>query len=689
MFGNVRVRCLGRFFAASILILLMISVPLSSQVIGSVKSEQTVVCCQDAHDVKLFMTGGDNGELTPFEQKLSDEESSAVIVNSITSEEQVGIWSLGKVWPGDIPQSNWDFEIHYRVSDAGGAQINASATIMIGSQEYTDSTDVDSSVLTQGAGTISFSIPVEANSVSSSSEIKLQLTARTVIFSVPGGNAELEFLWGSGEFPSSVDAKIPLMELSIDEPQVEGNDVYISAIIDSEFGLDALAYSDSIDLLVDGASVVGDPIETQRGDSILVTWTWQGASGGEQTIQITVRLTLQNNGPIIQGDTQYTIETSDTGGGTGTYYPDDEPLRTSGTGSPLAVSQKMELTKSDELKLSKTTTLEIGGEMAFWIRWGIDHIGDSTLPTTSVFYGWNPGSVADEDRESREIENVEKEQYERELVKRYRTYMSDINGMQIDSSRLIGDSGDFDTISVSLDLMGESRVVNHPISITFSTLQTLEEEVKFYILRSFIDSQTAPIWSDYSLDVVIESSLLASLGKSELLETDEIDYTHQRFPWGERITINSKSTDINLKYSVYIQPVDLLIYSPIALTIITSIIILFGTTTSFSMTKNKHRRFLWFEMLLIPVVALIYLFAYPPTYVAASALIACGLWLLTGLASPKRIAIPSQELGDEELTVGLPIVACPACSTPNQITSDERPLKLSCVGCGKTIKIVG
>ena len=78
-----------------------------------------------------------------------------------------------------------------------------------------------------------------------------------------------------------------------------------------------------------------------------------------------MRLTLQNNGPVIQGDTQYTIETSDTGGGTGTYYPDDEPLRTSGTGSPLAVSQKMELTKSDELKLSKTTTLEIGGEMRF------------------------------------------------------------------------------------------------------------------------------------------------------------------------------------------------------------------------------------------------------------------------------------------------------------------------------------
>ena len=116
------------------------------------------------------------------------------------------------------------------------------------------------------------------------------------------------------------------------------------------------------------------------------------------------------------------------------------------------------------------------------MKWRFDKVViDHTVtysPTTSVFYGWHPGSVADEDRESREIENVEKEQYERELVKRYRTYMSDINGMQIDSSRLIGDSGDFDTISVSLDLMGESRVVNHPISITFSTLQTLEKDVK-------------------------------------------------------------------------------------------------------------------------------------------------------------------------------------------------------------------
>ncbi|GIR34304.1 MAG: hypothetical protein CM15mP47_5300 [Methanobacteriota archaeon] len=51
----------------------------------------------------------------------------------------------------------------------------------------------------------------------------------------------------------------------------------LSAVLDSPFGLDALAYSDSIEMFVDGLKVDGDPIETQRGDSIVVTWTWLGA----------------------------------------------------------------------------------------------------------------------------------------------------------------------------------------------------------------------------------------------------------------------------------------------------------------------------------------------------------------------------------------------------------------------------
>ena len=255
-------------------------------------------------------------------------------------------------------------------------------------------------------------------SVSASSEIELELSARSVIFNVPGGDAELEFLWGSEEFPSSVSAEIPLMELSIDEPQIEGSDIYLSAVLDSPFGLDALAYSDSIEMFVDGLKVDGDPIETQRGDSIVVTWTWLGAETGTNLIDVSIRLNLQSSGPLIQGSAQFSFEVTDTGGGTGTFYPQDEPLRTSGVGSPLTVTQIIDLSSDDgNLKMARTTTLDIDGEMAFWMRWGMDHIGDNDLSSTSVLFGWNPGGVTEEKRESRDIENVEKEQFEGDEVK--------------------------------------------------------------------------------------------------------------------------------------------------------------------------------------------------------------------------------------------------------------------------------
>ena len=670
------------------LIFMMLSIPFSSSVISYSEAQSAVVCCDDAHDVELYLVGGSTGELTPFSQLLTDEANNAVIANSITSQETVGVWSFGRVWPGSIPDSTWNLVINYRVSDAGGAQINATATVKIGSQVFSDSTDLDSSVLAQGEGQIQFAIPVEAMSVSASSEIELELSARSVVFSVPGGDAKLEFLWGSEEFSSSISAEIPLMELSIDEPQVEGGDVYLSAVIDSPFGLDALAYSDSIEMFVDGLKVDGDPIETKRGDSIVVTWTWTDADSGTNNVQVSVRLNLQPDGPLIQGSTQFTIQVTDTGGGTGTFYPEEEPLRTSGSGSPLAIEQLIDLSSDDgQLKMAKTTILEIDGEMAFWMRWGMDHIGDTDLSQNSVLFSWDKGGVTDENRESKNIENVEKEQFERQMKTRYRNYMSAINGMQLQSNELIGDSGDFDTISVSVDLMGETRVVNHPLSITFSTLQTLQSGQQIELLRSFTTTQTTPIWQDYSITVEAKSSVLTSFGNSEMLESDYLSFSHSRFPWGEVITIEASSTSLDEDFTIIVQPNDNLLFAPMPLTIITLVIVLFGMFSSLSMTKNKHRRFLNLEFILMPIIGLIYIFSYPPLFVFGASGGASMLWIVTGLISPRKQKSSKQT--QPEIQVDVPTVACPSCDTNIPVLSDERPLRIACGGCGKTIKIVG
>ena len=78
----------------------MVSIPFASGIIASANAQTAVVCCDDAHNVELYMTGSSTGQLTPFSQLLDDDGDNAEITNSITSQETVGTWSFGRVWPG-------------------------------------------------------------------------------------------------------------------------------------------------------------------------------------------------------------------------------------------------------------------------------------------------------------------------------------------------------------------------------------------------------------------------------------------------------------------------------------------------------------------------------------------------------------------------------------------------------------
>ena len=664
--------------------------PLSTTFVNSVAAEPVQVCCDTASSVDLYLVEGASGDLTPFSQKLDSESSSVAISNSITSEEQIGTWSMGKVWPGEVPESTWSFAIHYKVSDAGGAQVNATATVKIGSLSFSASTDIGSTVLPQGDGVLNFDIPIDSTSLSASSDIELILAARTIVFSVPESGAKLEFLWGSSDHESKISAEIPLLDLTIEDPIIDGSDVYLPVKIDSPFGLDTLSYSSSIELRVNNILISGNPVQTQNGDSFIITWTWQGASGGEETIQVSIRVSLQSSGPLLSGQSEFLVETFDGGGGTGTFYPSNEPLRTSigGVGSPLSVEQNVELSISKgKLKLSRLTTLEVDGEMAFWMRWGMDHIGDVNIDQDSVLRGWNPGSITDQERVSKNIESVELEQFQREMVNRYRSYMTEINGMQIDSGELIGDQADFDTISISVDLMGETSVIEHPLKLQFSTLQTLEKDTNFILMRTFTSSSSDDIWKDYSLKIEATSSGMSSFAGAELLESDDLIFKHSRMPWGEKITVEGDSVSPSEDFTITIQPTNSIFYGPTTLLALTGVIFLLGLLFCLRITRNRHRRFLMFELVLIPLVMLIYYFSYPPVFIGGAAIAVVSLWFITCLVSPRRHLESPAAATPVENT--LPTIGCPACQTVNLVTSDIRPLRIACTGCSRTIKIVG
>ena len=643
-------------------------------------ADEVVVCC-DSETVDLHLLGtSSSGTLTPFAQKLADISQTATISNAVTSEEVVGVWTLNSVWTGSYPSDIWTLSIPYEVSNAGGAQINATVTITAGSTMIGEAfTNPSSSFLAQGTGTIDFDIDVDQGVLSN--PIKVELTARTVVFSVPAGDAKLELKWGSLDDDAILTATIPLLELKLLDPEIEGSDVYLPLIIDSAWGMETLSHSDSITMKVNGIILTGDPIETAVGNAVRITWTWDGASGGIENIDVEVIFDLQATGPTLSGSATFEIETFDTGGGTGSYYPPDEPLRTNGDGSPLHITSSFELESvNGKLKLSRVTNIEVGGEMAFWMRWGMDHIGDENPQLSPVLSHFNAGAVGDAERVSRFIEPVEVDEFERQLNNLATVYLA--SGMAIDAEELLGSFRDFETIGIELDLHGEDAVITHPLTLKFSTTEYVEDGAGIDLIRSFIVVQPAPIWADYKLEITGKTTATTSFSTATLRESKDLILSHSRLPWGEVLSLEADNIPQDEDFTLSINPTSSPLHSPAPLFILVVITLLAGWWIALRMTAKRHRRWIYGESVLILIVAAIHFFAFPTIFVAGSIATVVVIWWFTAIISPRRLNMA--EMDDPVI----PTIQCPACSTSNPVDSEERPFRFPCNGCSRVIKLV-
>ena len=81
----------------------------------------------------------------------------------------------------------------------------------------------------------------------------------------------------------------------------------------------------------------------------------------------------------------------------------------------------------------------------------------------------------------------------------------------------------------------------------------------------------------------------------------------------------------------------------------------------------------------MPVVGAVFVFGFPPNFLGGAVAAVALVWWITAIGSP-RVAAPARVW---------PTVACPKCSTPNVVDSDERPFRLNCGGCARVIKIEG
>ena len=657
-----------------------------SPLLGTAQAEDVKVCC-DAIETDLYLIGGSDLQLSPFTELFSESSSSASFETAVTSSEPVGKWILESAWPGLVPESIWTVEMDYTVTDAGGANLNLSATLVVGGTSFTGFLGVDQSFVAQGSGKVSIDIPVEEVEVNPGSEISLLINARTVVFSVPSGGAKVEFFWGSEEHPSVLTAELPIIDLTFDEPIVEGDMVYFTVRIDSPFGMEALVFSKSIELSINSVVQTVDPTEVLEGDSILVIWEWDGASGGEESVNVSVTYELQE-GLILTGTTDFDIETFDGTGEGGGFYPLNEPLRTNGKGSPLDVSISMELDSEDGgLRLAQTTILTIDGEMAFWIRWGLDHLGDETIPLSPVLKNFDGGNINDEQRGSRVIENAELSQFENYMDSYYITFFR--LGLGLESEDLIGDLSDAQSFAITLDLMGEDRVRNAPLKLRIDSLTPITSGADYRILSSaFISPQPSPLWSVYDVFMTIETSAMTSFSTIDLKETDDVEINHLRFPWGESATIQATGMTQSDKFTIDSRPTTLILHAPIGLTMMMTLILAGGLWLSFRMVRNRAKYPLMIEMVLVPVVFALHFFALEPLYVLTSSGTIVFIWWATAMISPRTGGAKKPQSSPKVLLTNFPTIACPQCQTSNPVTSDLRPIRIQCSGCDRIIKIV-
>lgn len=225
--------------------------------------------------------------------------------------------------------------------------------------------------------------------------------------------------------------------------------------------------------------------------------------------------------------------------------------------------------------------------------------------------------------------------------------------------------------------------MNHPVTLVFRTSEFVDINQQMTLLRNFITVQPAPLWSDLTLSFEGESSGFTAYLGPKVLESTEVKLSHSRLPWGETITIEGSDLDQDVDFTFSFIPTNAPLNAPIPLLAGVGVALLVGLIVALRMTRTRERKILMLELVLVPMVAFIHFFAYPPLFVGGAVVFTILLWWISAAASPR--SRPSIEALEQMNTPNIP---CPACSTKNAVLSEERPLRFACAGCGRVIKLV-
>ena len=666
-----------------------------------------VVCCDSSNFDFMFAGTGTSATMSPFDSILGTEQRKT-LESSVAEESEIMSWSTSLNFGGSYPQSTWTFSIPYKVNNAAGVQLNASVELRIGDSTYLEFTEAPELYLPEGSGTIDIDIPVSQGSISSNEQVSVTFFVQSLIFAVPGNEASTEFIWGTNDFRGHISANLQILSIDMLDPIVEGHNVYFPVVLISGFGLQLQSES-QFNFNAGGVAISSIPVVEQTGQDIKLTWTWNAnseLSDGDYVANISI--VIQEGGVPIQAEKTFSIAFNDDEDASVIFYPTTEPIRQGDNELNTIINVELD---SDEIK--RTITLEMSNKVSFWLRWGIDNMGNNDLNSSSWLRELNPGP--NEYYKNKKVDSSEVQSFVDQLKSDDLTTFLHY-GLGLEPNRLLGkDRASFDRIDIDLELNDDDLVSNTPVKLLITTLETGTMGGSHTLVESFIRPQvdsSKVIWRTAKLDVKLTTSMISGLSS---ITEEGIDTTHTRLILQESLTAEVDFNDEDVFRISFIQS-ESPIESPLIIFLICAFILICSLVLSLILIKSKNKIPLIIEVVVCGLIEfVVYFLAMPFIFVLGIAASSGVIWVVTSLLMPKKLDDYEEEVSETNSnnrsrrertnnsistknkskrrslganTKEIPTVGCPKCGTKNPVASDERPLKLSCGGCGTVLKIV-
>ena len=668
----------------SLVITILFVLLISLLPVQNISAEQATVHQGPVQHVMFFLGEADSsktGSMSPSESS-KNQLYELEIENAGVDKQRIAQFESSIGASGVIPSGTWEFRIDFRVEGGSTGGGNFTTEIEIGNEKFTGSQGGNTGIpFAPGReGTFVIEISMDEMTVSRGDTIRVTTFMNGgIIWSNPDDDSKAIIMWGGPESASGLYLDAPLLDIEMMEPNVDGNQVYFPVRFHSEFG-DELAIAETLTAKVLGNEIGGDPYVSTTSTGVEVVYIWTSPSDAESG-SYPFNLTLRpQEGVMIQAEISHELTLDGSSNDGDGWYPSNEPVRTGGTNLHLEI----DVNQVDD-RLERISKMEIEGAVATWIRWGLDNIGNESLDSTSWWreLGDSGSIVGADGLNNRVVDDSELDILENYLTGSSRDLADFIDrALALESKSILGGEP-FDlegALDIDIDMNGENSFGPEPITITIRS-STVLDSGSFIFIESFVRSQSQTYWTKVSLDATLSTNPLQGISN---VFSEEIDSNHLRIGIAENVRVSFSSDERIDDFRVTITPATSFIDGPMIGLFLLLAILIVSATVSVRGTRTKARSPSLFWLILSTSILLVfYTIGIRMTLILGAAAGSFILSLIIIFISPSHRIDKLDDIPNKKI----PVIDCPICNQANPITSDERPLRLPCGGCGRTLLI--